>query len=152
MATKYTHTNLIAKDWKRLLAFYQEVFGCIPVPPERDLSGDWLDRATGLAVARIRGVHLRLPGYGDDGPTLELFQYDDMPEHPAVAPNTPGFSHIAFAVDDVREVARNVLAQGGSAVGELTVREIEGVGVVTFQYLADPEGNIIEVQNWRVDS
>jgi len=39
MATKYTHTNLIAKDWKRLLAFYQEVFGCIPVLPERDLSG-----------------------------------------------------------------------------------------------------------------
>lgn len=152
MATKYTHTNLIAKDWKRLLAFYQEVFGCIPVLPERDLSGDWLDRATGLAGARIRGVHLRLPGYGDDGPTLELFQYDDMPEHPAVAPNTPGFSHIAFAVDDVREVARNVLAQGGSAVGELTVREISGVGVVTFQYLADPEGNIIEVQTWRVES
>jgi len=66
MATRYVHTNLIAKDWKRLLAFYQAVFGCMPVPPARDLSGDWLDQATGLTGAHIRGVHLRLPGYGDE--------------------------------------------------------------------------------------
>ena len=72
-----------------------------------------------------------------------------MPDHPAIAPNTPGFSHIAFAVDDVRGVARNVLAHGGSAIGQLTVRDIPNVGVLTFQYLADPEGNIIELQNWR---
>lgn len=149
MATKYAHTNLIAKDWKRLVKFYQEVFGCAPVPPERDLSGDWLDEATGLTKSHIRGMHLRLPGHGDDGPTLELFQYDNMPDHPVVAPNTPGFSHIAFAVDDVREVAENVLANGGSAVGQIAVRDVQGVGVLTFQYLADPEGNIIEVQNWE---
>ena len=152
MAIKYVHTNLIAKDWKRLLAFYQEVFGCIPVLPERDLSGDWLDQATGIAGSHIRGVHLRLPGYGDDGPTLELFQYGDMPQHPAISPNTPGFSHIAFAVDDVHEMAREVLAHGGSVVGELAVREIPGVGMLTFQYLTDPEGNIIELQNWQAES
>jgi len=152
MVTKYAHTNLIAKNWKRLVKFYQEVFGCTPVPPERDLSGNWLDEATGLTGSHIRGIHLRLPGYGDDGPTLELFQYDEMPDRPAVAPNTPGFSHIAFAVDDVRGVAENVIAHGGSAVGQITVRDVKDVGVLTFQYLLDPEGNIIEVQNWRTKS
>ena len=150
MATKYVHTNLIVKDWKRLLKFYQEVFDCVPLLPERDLSGEWLDQATGIAGSHIRGIHLRLPGYGDDGPTLELFQYTDMPLHPAVGPNTPGFSHIAFAVDDVAEIAGKVLAHGGSAVGELVVRDVQDVGVLTFQYLADPEGNIIEVQNRKV--
>ena len=149
---KYTHTNLIAKDYKRLSRFYQEVFGCVPVPPERDLSGQWLDKATGLQGARIQGVHLRLPGYGENGPTLEIFQYNQMPQHPPAAPNTPGFSHIAFAVEDVSEVAKKVLAHGGSEVGKLTVREIEGVGTITFQYLADPEGNIIEVQKWEAKS
>jgi len=153
MAIKYAHTNLIAKDWRRLAAFYQEVFGCVPVPPERDLSGEWLDRALGLEGAHIRGVHLRLPGYGDDGPTLELFAYGTMPEHPPVRPNTPGFAHIAFAVDDVAATAQAVLEHGGAAVGELTVREVPGAGLLTFQYLADPEGNIIEVQRWqRADS
>jgi len=149
MPAKYVHTNLIAKDWRRLASFYREVLGCTPVPPKRDLSGGWLDRATGLAGARITGVHLRLPGCGDDGPTLEIFQYEAMPERPSSAPNLPGFAHIAFAVDDVEAAARAVLAQGGSAVGELTTREVSGVGVITFQYVADPEGNIIELQGWR---
>jgi predicted enzyme related to lactoylglutathione lyase len=72
-----------------------------------------------------------------------------MPEHPPVRPNTPGFSHLAFAVDDVPAAARVVLDRGGSVVGELTARDVPGAGLVTFQYMADPEGNIIEVQNWK---
>ncbi len=147
MPARYAHTNLIARDWRRLAAFYQDVFGCVPVPPERDLSGDWLDRATGLAGARITGIHLRLPGCGDDGPTLEIFQYDDMPERPISAPNLPGFVHVAFAVDDVEATARAVLENGGSAIGELTRCELPGVGMLTFQYVADPEDNLIELQH-----
>jgi catechol 2,3-dioxygenase-like lactoylglutathione lyase family enzyme len=147
MPTRFTHTCLIANDWKKLSAFYQDVFGCVPVPPERDMSGDWLDRGTGVRDAHITGMHLRLPGHGDAGPTLELFQYDTMPQHPEIRPNTPGFSHIAFAVDDVPSTARLFLEHGGSEVGELTVREVPGVGQLTFQYLADPEGNIVELQN-----
>ncbi|HBD09417.1 MAG TPA: glyoxalase [Syntrophobacteraceae bacterium] len=148
MPTIFTHTNLIARDWKKLASFYQEVFGCVPVPPERDLSGEWLEKATGIPGAHIRGVHLQLPGYGDHGPTLEIFQYDAMPEHPEVKPNTPGFSHLAFAVDDVAAVVQSVFLHGGCAVGELTVREVPGVGTLVFQYVADAEGNIVEIQNW----
>ena len=149
MPTKYAHTNLIARDWKQLSTFYQEVFGGVPIPPERDLSGEWLDKATGLRESHLCGIHLRLPDYGDEGPTLELFQYDAMPEHPSVKPNTPGFSHIAFAVDDVPAAAQAVFDHGGSAVGELTTRDVPGVGRLTFQYVADPEGNMIELQNWE---
>jgi len=108
-----------------------------------------VDKATGIRGAHIFGMHLRLPGYGDDGPTLEIFQYRSMPEHPSVKPNTPGFTHIAFAVDDVPAAARAVFAHSGFAVGELTVREVPGAGLLTFQYVADPEGNIIEIQNWK---
>ncbi len=149
MLTKYAHTNLIAKDWRRLARFYQDVFDCVPIPPERDLTGEWLDKATGLDDAKISGMHLRLPGYGDDGPTLELFQYGSMSEHPSTKPNTPGFSHIAFAADDVAQTAQVAFNNGGSAVGELMVREVPNVGLLTFQYVADPEGNIIEIQHWQ---
>ena len=55
---KLTHVNVIARDWRRLAAFYETVFGCVRVPPERDLAGLWLDAATGIPGARIRGVHL----------------------------------------------------------------------------------------------
>jgi predicted enzyme related to lactoylglutathione lyase len=151
MPTKYVHTNLIAKDWKRLSAFYQEVFGCIPIPPERDLSGEWIDKATGLRGVHITGEHLRLPGYGERGPTLEIFQYDDMPEQQPDFPNTPGFSHISFSVEDVHTTAQAVFEHGGSAVGELIIRNIPDAGLLTFQYVRDPERNIIEIQNWKIE-
>ena len=148
MPIRYAHTNLVARDWRRLADFYQRVFGCEPIPPERDLSGDWLDGLTGLDGAHLRGQHLRLPGFDEGGPTLEIFQYDQMPPHPVVRPNTPGYGHLAFAVDDVVAVCEAVFAHGGSAVGEFTVRDVPGVGRLTVRYVADPEGNIIEVQHW----
>jgi predicted enzyme related to lactoylglutathione lyase len=145
---KYVHTNLIAKDWKRLATFYQRVFGCIPVPPERDLSGEWLEAATGVPRAQIRGVHLRLPGYGDQGPTLEIFQYHPQMDQSKPAVNRPGFAHVAFAVDDVAAARDAVLAAGGGIVGDLVSVEISGVRQITFAYVTDPEGNIIELQRW----
>ena len=149
MAVRYVHTNLIAKNWRRLAQFYRDVFGCLPIPPERDLSGEWLDNATGVKGAHITGQHLRLPGYGDNGPTLEIFQYDAYTENPAIAPNSTGFTHIAFAVEDVSATAQAVLDHGGSCIGDLTEREVPTVGRLTFRYMADPEGNIIEIQHWQ---
>jgi hypothetical protein len=72
---RYVHTNLIARDWRRLAAFYQSVFGCIPVPPERNLSGPQLEAGTGVPGSTLAGMHLRLPGAGADAPTLEIFSY-----------------------------------------------------------------------------
>jgi predicted enzyme related to lactoylglutathione lyase len=145
---RYVHTNLVAHNWQRLAGFYQAVFGCMPVPPERDLAGEWLDRATGITGARIRGVHLRLPGYGDNGPTLEIFQYDTGPDASGSAPDRPGFGHIAFAVDDVAAARAAVQAAGGGSVGDVVALPVPGAGTVTFVYLTDPEGNIIELQSW----
>lgn len=69
---RYVHTNLIAHDWRRLADFYEEHFGCVPVPPERNYSGSTLETGTGVPGATLQGVHLRLPGHGDRGPTLVL--------------------------------------------------------------------------------
>ncbi|HCR13536.1 VOC family protein [Solidesulfovibrio sp.] len=148
MSVRYVHTNIIARDWRALASFYIRLFDCKPVPPERDLAGDWLDAATGIAGSHITGVHLRLPGHGDTGPTLEIFSYDAMTDHPDIAANTPGFSHIAFLVDDVDAVSEAVLAAGGAAVGKTARRDVPGVGRLSFRYLRDPEGNILEVQRW----
>jgi catechol 2,3-dioxygenase-like lactoylglutathione lyase family enzyme len=145
----YVHTNLIARNWRRLADFYEKVLGCRPVPPERALSGAWLEKSTGLPGAVIRGVHLRLPGYGDGGPTLEIFQYEPEEKRQETAINHPGYGHLAFAVDDVEKARDAVIAAGGQAIGDMTDVEIPGAGRVVFVYVADPEGNIIELQHWR---
>lgn len=148
MSIRYTHTNIVSKDWKKLAAFYAEVFNCIPVPPERDLSGAWLDKGTGVENAVLKGIHLRLPGFGDAGPTLEIYQYQNIKDSIPPQANSKGLGHLAFHVDDVEEIYNRVLSFGGSELGGITKKEIEGVGLLTFIYMADPEGNIIEIQNW----
>ncbi|MBW1981849.1 MAG: VOC family protein [Deltaproteobacteria bacterium] len=149
MQARYKHTNIIARDWQRLAEFYQQVFGCQPVPPERHLAGETIDRGTGVPGAKISGIHLRLPGWGDDGPTLEIFQYaENAPKLPPAA-NREGFSHIAFEVADVERAAAKVVSGGGSMVGHIASLEVRGAGRLTFVYAADPEGNIIELQAWQ---
>jgi len=148
MSIRYTHTNITSTDWKKLSKFYQVVFDCIPVPPERDLSGTWLEKGTGVVKAHLKGIHLQLPGVGEKGPTLEIYQYEKTEKNLIPVANRKGFGHIAFHVDNVREIHEKVLFNGGSELGEITTKEIEGVGLLTFIYMADPEGNIIEIQNW----
>jgi catechol 2,3-dioxygenase-like lactoylglutathione lyase family enzyme len=145
---RFVHTNLIAQDWRELARFYEQIFGCEPVPPKRKLEGEWLEAATGVPGAQIQGIHLRLPGYGGQGPTLEVFQYNRQEDARETAVNRPGLGHIAFAVDDVEAAVDAVLAAGGRTVGEIVSREIEGAGMITFAYVTDPEGNVIELQRW----
>lgn len=146
---RYVHTNLIAADWKALSAFYQTVFGCVPVPPQRDLRGQWLDAMTGIHGAHIVGEHLRLPGYGSDGPTLEIFSYGNEPEAVERSLIKPGFAHIAFEVDDVRVALTRLQQAGGSALGEVVTKQYETLGLATFVYARDIEGNILELQSWQ---
>ena len=73
MSIRYVHTNIIAKDWRKLCDFYIQVFECKPLYPERDLSGSWIEELTGIENVSVRGIHLQLPGYDNASPTLEIF-------------------------------------------------------------------------------
>lgn len=145
---RFGHVNLVARDWRALAAFYERVFGCTPVPPERDLRGEVLSAATGVPNAALRGIHLRLPGGGPAGPTLEIFEYDPPLAHPSTAANRPGFAHIAFVVPDVDAARALLLVEGGTPVGDVVTTRTTDGRQVTWCYVADPEGNIIELQAW----
>ncbi|GAB5406338.1 MAG: hypothetical protein Aurels2KO_45690 [Aureliella sp.] len=146
---RYAHTNIVTRDWRRLAQFYCDVFACRPIPPERNQSGAWLDRGTGLANAQLSGVHLRLPGHGEQGPTLEIYQYGTTIDNSPTAPNRVGFGHLAFEVDDVAMARQEILDHGGKDVGTIATTTVEGVGILTFCYMSDPDGNLLEIQSWR---
>ena len=69
------------------------------------------------------------------------------PGLPAI--NGAGYAHIAFLVDDVEACLHKLLASGGRKLGEIVVQELDNVGILTVVYTRDPEGNIVEIQNWQ---
>ena len=149
---RYAHTNLIARDWKRLADFYQRLFDCVPVSSERDHKGDKFEALTARRAARARGRHLRLPGHGENGPTLEIFEYEHGEELLRSEIARPGFAHIAFEVPDVGKKRDEVLTAGGRDYGQIVTLDIPGAGRLTLCYMCDPEGNIIELQTWHRDN
>lgn len=146
---KFAHINIITDNWQQLADFYIKVFGCVPLFPERDLTGVWLDKATKIENAHVRGIHLALPGYESNPPTLEIFQYDKNLENLQPIANRKGFGHIAFKVENVQEMAENIINNGGTLLGEIVETTIPNAGYLTFAYAKDPDGNIIEIQNWK---
>jgi catechol 2,3-dioxygenase-like lactoylglutathione lyase family enzyme len=145
---RFGHVNVVARDWRRLADFYERLFGCVLVPPERDYSGADLEAGTGVAGAALRGAHLRLPGHGPTGPTLEIYEYSSGPEAVPPVVNRPGFGHIAFVVPDVAAARKAVLADGGGSVGEVVTLPTADGRRVTWCYVTDPEDNIVELQAW----
>ena len=145
---RFGHVNVTTTDWRRLAAFYSDVFGCEIVPPERDIRGAPLDSATGLHDAHLTGAHLRLPGHGETGPTIEIFTYDDLEAHPTSNVVRPGWGHVAFQVPDVPAAVAAVLEHGGGRVGEIVTTGTSDGRSVTWCYTTDPDGNIVELQAW----
>ena len=152
MATRYAHVNIIANDWRKLCEFYEQVFECEPWSSERDHHGPHIDALTSMPGMRIQGRHLRVPGHGEHGPTLEIFTFSrneqDTPKHL----NQPGFAHLAFEVDDVDAKRAQIKELGGGDYGQLVTIDIADAGKLTLIYMTDPEGNIVELQKWHRES
>ena len=94
------------------------------------------------------GEHLCLPGYEDTHPTLEIFSYDTVIEGEKHQINQCGIAHLAFEVEDVEATLQAVMKAGGGQLGKLIRANYPGK-IGTMVYARDPEGNIIEIQNWH---
>lgn len=146
---KYAHTNIVSNNVAKLADFYIKVFSCKQLRPEGQLSGDWLEKGTGVKNAKIKSVDLLLPGYDNNGPVLEIFEYAEIiDDKETPQANKKGLGHLAFKVDDVVKVLENIIKNGGSKIGDLVTKEFKS-GTLIFVYTCDPEGNIIEIQSWK---
>jgi catechol 2,3-dioxygenase-like lactoylglutathione lyase family enzyme len=148
MSAVFGHVNIVARDWRRLSRFYREVFGCVPLPPQRSQRSAALATGTGVPGASLEGEHLRLPGWGEAGPTLEIYAWQEPLAKLPAAPNRLGVGHLAFQVTDVAAALERVIAAGGRAIGSVVSMPVPGKGTITFVYAADPEDNILELQAW----
>jgi len=145
---RFGHVNVTGRDWRRLAAFYTELFGLELEPPERDYRGPDLEAATRVAGAHLTGAHLRLPGHGPSGPTLEIYQYETVAPAGKPRVDRAGWGHIAFQVPDVPTALDAVEAAGGRRFGTVVTLTTADGRQVTWCYAADPDGNLLELQSW----
>lgn len=144
MSLSLKHISITTSNLERLVHFYKEVFGLRESTCVKSFEGDWLQKGIGV-VAKIRVSHL---GFEEGGSEIEIIEYDKSLTTEECLPNREGFSHIAFLVDDVDACVQRVLLFGGKKFGEISEKDFGGQAL-TFIYMRDSDGNIIELQNYR---
>ncbi|MDO4941864.1 MAG: VOC family protein [Lachnospiraceae bacterium] len=149
--SKLLHVNMNAKDWKKLAAFYEEVFGCVQAPPAKEITGDYAAELTGLQGAEIHGMTMIFPD-DPNGAQLEIFQYNIQDDSASGAINMTGLGHIAVDVEDIEETTKKLLAAGGAYVGRQIHRTYVDKPDLFIHYVRDCEGNIIELMQRKAES
>lgn len=146
MAIALRHVSLTARDALALATFYRGVFGYVDRRAPKRLTGEAVSHGNGLPHSNILSVWLELPG--DDGPFLEIMEYDPLVERAMPAVNKPGFGHVAFEVPDLHTTLEALLKLGGTMQGKVTnLRSAEAP--ILIVYVRDPEGNILEIEQSR---
>jgi catechol 2,3-dioxygenase-like lactoylglutathione lyase family enzyme len=135
------HISVTTGDIARSLAFYRDVLG-LPVRAVGELSGEEVERITGLPGARLLSADLDL----GRGQVLELLEYVGSEEGEALALERPGSGHIGLMVDDVDRLHGALVGAGipvKSAPVELT-EPGDWFGVRCMTVL-DPDGVAVEL-------
>jgi catechol 2,3-dioxygenase-like lactoylglutathione lyase family enzyme len=131
MSVHLDHAGLSVADLDAAVGFYGRAFGFAVEHPFT------------LGVDDIRGVMLRL----ESGGRLELFERPGSapgpaPASPIAALATRGYGHFAVNAPDIDVVFARAVAAG--AQEKVSPRPSPEPGV-RFAFLADPEGNLVEL-------
>jgi lactoylglutathione lyase len=124
------HIGLSVSDLDAAAAFYERAFG---------FSSEFPFELPGA----IRGLMMR----ASEGHRLELFQAPEAQpgitaETPLQALSTCGYGHFAMTATDIGPVYERALAAGARGVVSPSPSPEPGV---RFAFLADPEGNLVEL-------
>lgn len=124
MLKRIHHAAIICSDYPRSKAFYVDTLGLDIVAENYRQARDSYK------------LDLVLP----DGSQIELFSFPDAPQRPSY-PEAQGLRHLAFSVDNVEKVKRE-LERKGVKVEPVRIDEYTGK---QFTFFADPDGLPLEI-------
>ena len=130
MGTRLDHVGVSVADLDACAAFYERAFAFKPEFPF-ELPGG------------IRGLMM----LNEEGVRVELFERPGSAEgiragHPIEALSTRGYGHFALTAADIDPPFEAALRASGRAIVQPSSSPEPGV---RFAFLADPEGNLIEL-------
>jgi lactoylglutathione lyase len=140
--TKAHHTGLQVESLERSLAFYRDVLGFEEVfrwNPQAPYIGELV----GYPEVDLHAAILRIPG---SEVFLELLEYRNV-EREAVDTRTanPGTAHIAFFVDDLDALYRELHERGVRSVSEPVTPTMGPNKGGRAVYMIDPDGIRVEL-------
>jgi catechol 2,3-dioxygenase-like lactoylglutathione lyase family enzyme len=81
-----------------------------------------------------------------EGPSIELFEYEDDERHQPPTPSDLGIQHFGIYVDDIDLACARVVAAGGRTLrGPTLLPGLESGDGNRWIYIASPWGGIIEL-------
>ncbi len=135
----FNHASFTVSDMDRSLAFYRDLLG-MTLEADRELQAPHISRITGFPGTCMRVANLRVAGL-----MLELIQYrEPAGERPVLRTCNVGNAHVAFDVEELPKVCRELSARGvqfRSEPVEIPSGPLQGGYVV---YLSDPDGITLE--------
>lgn len=145
------HVGLTVPNLDEATRFFVDAFGAEvlyelastrPEPTEHELAGEQARLGTRPGSRWIRSVLLRL----GEGPSLELFEYDDPEQRPPQTPSDLGIQHFAVYVDDIERASQQVVDAGGTALdGPSLLPGLESGEGNSWRYTLAPWGGVIEL-------
>jgi len=134
MTARLDHVGLAVADLGAVAAWYCDVFGLVP---ELSLRVDAIGLSIEMLIHPAFGYRVELlhrPGTGAGVP--------GQPVHPAEAALRAGFGHVAFGVADLDGAFDRAVARGARPVMPPCPAPEPGVRMA---FVADPEGNLVEL-------
>jgi glyoxylase I family protein len=133
-AARLDHVGLVVADLPAAASWFCDVFGLVP---ELSLRVGAIGLGIEMLIHPVHGYRLELlhrPGSGA-GP-------GGKPEHPGAAALRHGYGHVAFDVTDLKSAYGRAVARGARPVMLPGPSPEAGVAMA---FVADPEGNLIEL-------
>jgi catechol 2,3-dioxygenase-like lactoylglutathione lyase family enzyme len=137
------HTGITVSDLEHAISFYRDILGLeLIIGPTEVFEGDDLSAALGVRGARVKLAIMKI---GDS--SLELHQYLSPKSEVdrAMPPNTLGFMHVAFRVENIEQKVRELEAKGIRFLSQVNVVYEGPLAGWKWIYLKDPDGITLEL-------
>jgi glyoxylase I family protein len=155
MLDSIDHVNIVVADMERMARFYEDVLGLRRLK-HVTIRGDWIDATVGLSGVEAEIIYLELP----EGPRIELARYiAPQGERPAgiERANAIGLRHLAFRVTAIEKIVDRLRESGVqvfSDVQQVPDAQVKYAGGARkhLVYFQDPEGNLLELCEYRASN
>lgn len=134
------HICIVVRDMKKMIEFYQDLLG-FTLRSNQTYSTKELSIGLGVDGVQVETSLLTL----DHELEIELTQYLTHPqEESGYNVYDVGYRHIALIVENIEECYKEIIDYGLSAISEPVFIERKDGKKLKFFYFRDPEGNILE--------